>query len=70
MSRKPRTPLKNIEQYDFDRLSKTTGCFRERRRYLAFAHIQAGETFIDTAKMVRVNLRTLMNWVKNFVKVG
>lgn len=65
-----RAYVEGIEQYDFDQLSKTTGPFRERRRYLAFAHIQAGETFEVAAKMVRVNLRTLMNWVKKFRTQG
>ena len=31
-------PIKNLEQYDFDKLSKTQGNSRERKRYLAFAH--------------------------------
>jgi hypothetical protein len=31
--------IKDLEQYDFDKLSKTQGNPRERKRYLAFAHI-------------------------------
>jgi transposase len=46
------------------------GNARERRRYLAFAHIQAGKSFTDAAAMVRVERRTLMNWVNNFRKDG
>jgi transposase len=70
MRRGRRARLEGIEQHDFDQLSKTTGNFRERRRYLAFAHIQAGETFQSAAKMVRVRERTLMNWVKKFRTQG
>lgn len=63
-------PLKDIEQYDFDKLSKTQGSSRERRRYLAFAHIQEGKSFVDAAIAVRVKLRSLMTWVKLFREKG
>lgn len=62
--------IDGLEQYSFDKLSKTEGNARERRRYLAFAHIQDGKSFTDAAVMVRVELRTLMNWVNNFRKNG
>jgi putative transposase len=62
--------IDGLEQYCFDKLSKTEGNARERRRYLAFAHIQAGKSFTDAAAMVRVERRTLMNWVNNFRKDG
>ena len=62
--------MPDIEKYPFDRLSKTEGSFRERRRYLAFAHIQEGKSFSDVALIVRVRLRTLMEWVKNFRENG
>jgi len=62
--------IDGLERYCFDKLSKTAGNARERRRYLAFAHIQDGKSFTDTAAMVRVELRTLMNWVSNFRKNG
>jgi len=62
--------IKGIEQYDFDRLAKTEGNARERRRYVAFAHMREGKTFTDTALAVRVKLRTLMNWVKQFRAKG
>jgi len=58
--------LKEIEQYDFDKLSKTEGNPRERKRYLAFAHIKEGKNFTEAAAAVRVQRRTLMNWVKRF----
>lgn len=62
--------IDGLEQYCFDKLSKTEGNARERRRYLAFAHIQDGKSFTDAAAMVRVDLRALMNWVSNFRKNG
>jgi len=70
MPGKKKTPIEGLDNYDFDHLSKTTGTFRERKRYLAFAHIQSGENFTNAAKMVRVKLRTLMNWVKKFRENG
>lgn len=62
--------IKGIEQYDFDKLAKTEGNARERRRYVAFAHIREGKTFTQAAIAVRVKLRTLMNWVKEFRAEG
>ena len=58
--------IEGIEQYDFDKLSKTTGSPRERRRFLAFAHIREGKTFTAAADSVRVQLRSLMKWIKRF----
>lgn len=63
-------PIQGVELYDFDKLSKTKGTARERRRYLAFAHIQEGKTFVDAAKSVRVRLRSLMRWVAWFKAEG
>lgn len=63
-------PIRGIELYDFDKLSKVQGTARERRRYLAFAHIQEGKTFVYTAKAVRVRLRSLMRWVAGFKAHG
>ena len=62
--------INGIEDYDFDKLSKTEGNARERLRYIAFAHIQEGKSFTGTAQMIRIKLRTLMNWVNNFKKNG
>lgn len=55
-----------IEQYDFDKLAKTEGSPRERRRFLAFAHLREGKTFTEAAASVRVKLRSLMRWVRTF----
>lgn len=62
--------LEDIQRYDFDKLAKTEGNARERRRFVAFAHIREGKTFTETAVAVRVKLRTLMNWVKQFKTEG
>ena len=62
--------IEGIQQYDFDKLAKTEGNARERRRFVAFAHIREGKTFTETAIAIRVKLRTLMNWVKQFKNEG
>lgn len=62
--------IEGIQQYDFDKLAKTEGNARERRRFLAFAHIREGRTFTETAIAIRVKLRTLMNWIKQFKNEG
>lgn len=62
--------IEGIDQYNFDKLSKTQGNPRERRRYLAFAHIQDGENYTEIATMLRMNLRTVMNWISSFKKEG
>lgn len=58
--------IDGIEKHNFDKLANTQGSSRERRRYLAFAHIRDGKTFVETAEAVRVKLRSLMRWVKQF----
>jgi putative transposase len=63
-------PIEGLKQYDFDKLSRTVGNPRERKRYLAFAHIQDGKNFTEVSKIVRVKLRTLMNWVEKFRAEG
>ena len=62
--------IKDLEQYDFDKLSKTKGNSRERKRYLAFAHIRDGKSFTQAAAAIRIKLRTLMNWIKRFKAEG
>ena len=62
--------IEGIEHYDFDRMANTEGNARERRRFLAFAHIREGKTFTETAIAIRIQLRTLMNWVKQFKTEG
>jgi transposase len=62
--------IEGIDQYDFDKLAKTEGNPRERRRFLAFAHLREGKTFTAAAAAVRVKLRSLMKWVKRFRTEG
>ena len=62
--------IEGIQRYNFDKLAKTEGNARERIRFVAFAHIREGKTFTETAIAVRVKLRTLMNWVKQFKAEG
>lgn len=62
--------IKGIEQHDFDKLANTEGSARERRRFLAFAHIREGKTFTEAAASVRVKLRSLMRWVTQFKREG
>ncbi|WP_316356806.1 helix-turn-helix domain-containing protein [Candidatus Neptunichlamydia sp. REUL1] len=62
--------IKGLDQYDFDKLAKTEGSPRERRRFLAFAHLQEGKAFTETAAFVRVKLRSLMRWIKRFRTEG
>ena len=67
--RKP-SIIEAINDFDFDALAKRTSNPRERIRYLAFAHIQEGQSLTKAAEMVRIKLRTLMNWVKRFRESG
>ena len=62
--------IKGIEQYDFDKLANTGGSPRERRRFLAFAHLREGKTLTAAAAAVRVKLRSLMRWVRKFKTEG
>ena len=62
--------IEGIDQYDFAKLTGSEGSPRERRRYLAFAHIQDGKCFSEAARMVKVKERTVMNWVKKFRESG
>jgi transposase len=62
--------ITGIEQYDFDKLANTEGSPKERRRFLAFAHLREGKTFTEAAASVRVELRSLMRWVRKFKTEG
>lgn len=62
--------IESLEQYNFDKLANTEGSPRERRRFLAFAHLREGKAFTETAIAVRVKLRSLMRWIKRFKTEG
>ena len=61
---------KGLHTYDFDKLSRIWGNPRERKRYLAFAHIRNGKNFYSAAVAVRISLRTLMSWIERFQSQG
>lgn len=52
--------IEGIQKYDFDKLAKTEGNARERRRFVVFAHFREGKTFTEPAIAVRVKLRTFV----------
>ena len=62
--------LEGLSQYNFDKLAKTEGTASEKKRFLAFAHIQDGKSFTEAAAAVRVALRSLMEWINRFRKEG
>ena len=62
--------LEGIDLHDFKQLARTKGSPRERRRYLAFAHIQEGKSFTKAAEAVMVSYRSLMNWINDYRKHG
>lgn len=63
-------PIKGIEQYNFTKLAASEGVARERRRFLALAHIQDGKSCSEAARMVKVAPRTVLTWVDKFRKNG
>lgn len=67
--RKPKS-IDGLNEYDFLKLTRSEGSPRERRRFLAFAHIQSGCSFSEAARMVKVTVRTIQQWVDNFRKNG
>ena len=62
--------IEGLDKHDFDKLANQTKFPRERRRFLAFAHIKEGVSFSEAAKMVRVIPRTVIVWVAAFRKKG
>lgn len=65
-----RQPIESLEQHDFERLACTEGSPRERRRFLAFAHLQDGTSFSEAARRVKVAKNTVLTWVKKFRESG
>lgn len=70
MKGRPRKPLEGIQQHDFNRLAKTTKNPRERLRFLAFAHIQEGKTYVEVATIMKVTYKTIWDWTKKFTNKG
>jgi transposase len=70
MKGRPAERLEGWDRYDFAKLACTEGGARERRRFLAFAHIQDGKSFSDAAYMVKVKPRTVIVWAAKFRQDG
>ncbi|MDA1056478.1 MAG: winged helix-turn-helix domain-containing protein [Proteobacteria bacterium] len=71
MRGRPAKPIEGIEQYDFDKLSKSPkSSAREKLRFLALAHIKEGTPFFEVSKMLRVYPRTISAWVRKFREKG
>ena len=47
-------PIEGLEKYNFAKLATSQGSARERRRFLAFAHIQDGKSLSEAAQMIKV----------------
>ncbi len=62
--------IEGLDEYNFDELANQAKSPRERRRFLAFAHIKEGASFSEAARMVRVVPRTAIVWVAAFRKKG
>lgn len=63
-------PIEGLEKYDFAKLARTKGTARERRRFLAFAHLQDGRRPSEAARMVKVLPQTMSTWIKKFRENG
>jgi len=63
-------PIEGLEQYNFLKMAGSKGTARERRRFLAFAHIQDGRSLSEAARMIKVAPRTVIVWVSKFRKFG
>jgi len=62
--------IEGLEKYNFTKLASSEGSARERRRFLAFAHIQDGKSLSETARMVKVKPRTVIVWASKFRRSG
>ncbi len=63
-------PIEGLEKYNFAKLATSEGSSRERRRFLAFAHIQDGKSLSEAARMIKVKPSTVIIWVCKFRKDG
>ena len=53
-----------IFEHDFSQLAKREPHARTRVRFLAFAHLQDGNTITNVSKMCRVDRKSIYNWLK------
>lgn len=63
-------PIEGLDKHDFEKLARSKGTANERRRFLAFAHIKDGKSFSEAARMVKVEPRSVIVWVKKFRQWG
>lgn len=70
MKGRPAQCLQGLDEYDFAKLASSKGHARERRRFLAFAHIQDGKSFSEAAQIVKVKPRTVIVWAAKFRQYG
>lgn len=59
-----------IYEHDFGALAKREPNARVRLRLIGLAHLQEGNTIIATAKMCRVQLCTIHDWLYRFKHGG
>lgn len=62
--------IEGFEGHDFSKLASSEGSPRERRRFLAFAHLQDGKSMTEAARMVKVTPRTVIIWAEQFRREG
>ena len=63
-------PIPGLAEHAFAKLAKTEKNARQRIRFLAFAHIAEGKSLSETARIIKVFPRTVINWVSKFRKDG
>ena len=67
--KKVRLPT-NFANYDFKELAKQEKNAALKIRYLAFSHIAAGKTVIETADLVHKSSRMIHRWLNKLEKFG
>jgi len=66
MKGRTRSISEQIHNHNFAKLARIAAHPRERLRYLAFAHIQDGKSNTEIAKMLKVHIMTISEWIKKF----
>ncbi len=68
----PRTPTlpDDFNSHDFEKLYKSASNPREKMRLLGFIHLQAGKTYTEIGRLLRVKRQTVSDWLTNFIRKG
>ena len=68
----PRTPTlpDGFHSHDFEKSYKSASNPREKMRLLGFIHLQAGETYTEIGRLLRVRRQTVADWLINFIIKG